>query len=185
MDDIRYSQIVAKARIIVDSIQRSKLELVKLALEVCDSIHGGAQKDVYTVKKFAEDIGFTVRTLQNWVTNYKRLEKKIPKKFRENVPEKTLFRAASKFNLNTTSKEALQIFKKEVSKSHEDNALTAYIKYAKSMDFFINKSVLLSELDRKDLELLKIHTENVAKGLELFLKKPTRNTQNVILRKRV
>lgn len=170
----KYNQLVAEGRRIVESMENNKLQLVRIALKVCDQIHGGAQKNVYTIKDFATDIGFSERTLSNWVGDYKRLEKKIPKELINKTNESALFRAARKFNLSTPPKKALEIFNKEVAKSKEDIALVSYVHYSKSMDFFINHSVLLDQIDQDELRKLQSHINNVNNKLNVYFasKKP-------------
>lgn len=47
-------------------------EVAKIALEVCDIRHGGRCGDsVYTISKFAEDIGCERKTVSGWVQTYR------------------------------------------------------------------------------------------------------------------
>lgn len=48
-----------------------RAQIAKLALDACDIRHGGHKGvDLYTIKKFAEDIGMSNKTLSTWVQIY-------------------------------------------------------------------------------------------------------------------
>jgi len=58
---------------IIRTTQCYQALLAYYALKVCEIKHGGYSKGVYTIKQYAEDIGMSAKTLQNWTLIYRRV----------------------------------------------------------------------------------------------------------------
>lgn len=71
-----YQQYVTEGRRLVQKIETYQLELSILATKVCEIRHGGISNNIYTMKRFAEDIGLHPKTLSNWVAIYRHVIKK-------------------------------------------------------------------------------------------------------------
>lgn len=74
----RYKQLVQEAKALLIKREMMKLEIAKMALEVCTIKHGGISKGFYTLQDFAKDIGIDRKKLSDWTLTYKIVVSKIP-----------------------------------------------------------------------------------------------------------
>jgi hypothetical protein len=66
----RWQKYVLAGQRLVASMQKDRLKLAELAIAACDIQHGGSKNrlsEIYTLKKYAEDIKISYKTLANWV----------------------------------------------------------------------------------------------------------------------
>lgn len=72
-----YESLVEHAQKLLEQIKVNRIEIAKIALQVCEISHGGISGDKYTLSKFADDIGMKRRTLSNWVELYRDIILKV------------------------------------------------------------------------------------------------------------
>jgi transposase-like protein len=187
MNEVKYRSLVLKARELLKARNQLKYEIAKIATEVCPKIHGGkVSANVYTVTRFAEDIGINPSTLHRWKREYDLVISKIGEKKAQRKPlEETLKRVDS----GTPKGEVSRIYKEECQRleSSENSALIDIIKRLRNIDFAINHSLVLKELDRPSLEASLVVVKSIAKGLQDFLdgESKTRASSRDIALKRV
>ncbi len=68
---MRYQDYVDHARKLLSQIESHQAQIAEIALKVCEIRHGGPSEGVYTLSRFADDIGLERRTLSNWVALYR------------------------------------------------------------------------------------------------------------------
>lgn len=182
---IEYERLVIEGKRLVEVFENGKIKLIELCLKVCEleGKHGGVRGGgVYTIKKFNDDIGFkNYETLRKWVQNYRKIVNKVPKEMIDMKRPEVLFRAAKDLNLKTPKEEVIKRYKQELIKTKEDHNLSQYLMYAKSMDFFISKSVILKALDQEELEKLRAHVNSTKNALDAHFNNS--KAKSVILRK--
>jgi transposase-like protein len=73
-----YDQYVKMGRDLVNQINSHQAQLAYYATKVCEIKHGGKTRStVYTIKKYAEDVGVHHKTLSEWVSVYRNVISKI------------------------------------------------------------------------------------------------------------
>tara|TARA_Y100000296_G_C5117628_1_gene228629 strand:- start:315 stop:902 length:588 start_codon:yes stop_codon:yes gene_type:complete len=77
MDQRRYDYLVNKGKGLVKKIEAYQVKIASYACEVCDIRHGGRSDGIYTLGKYADDIGIHRKTLQNWVQVYRNVVVKV------------------------------------------------------------------------------------------------------------
>lgn len=76
-----YLKIVKRCKFLVESIECYQLEIAYHAFNVCDIKHGGKSAGLYTITRFAKDIGLNKKTVSMWVNIYKNIILKLDKDF--------------------------------------------------------------------------------------------------------
>jgi hypothetical protein len=73
-----YDQYVKMGRELVNSINAYQAQIAYYATKVCEISHGGIKRStVYTLSKYAADIGVNRKTLSEWVSVYRNVIAKI------------------------------------------------------------------------------------------------------------
>lgn len=83
MSDNQYQKYVELGKQSLGYIKDYQMTISRYALAVCDIRHGGPSKNIYTIGKYAEDIGMNQKTLQNWIAIYRDVVKKLDKDEKE------------------------------------------------------------------------------------------------------
>lgn len=91
---------VNKIKDLEDKIHIYEVDIVKIALEVCDIKRGGCAHHLYTIRDFAKDIGMNSKTLQNWVSAYRNV---VPKLKSPDIITKKDWSSVRKTNRMTSS----------------------------------------------------------------------------------
>lgn len=78
---LSYGQCVTKAKDLLQNIKQTKYEVCLLTLRVCDIRVGGhtPNGDIYSIAKFAKDIGMKKHTLRKWLEEHRNVVEKLPK----------------------------------------------------------------------------------------------------------
>lgn len=92
MTEKEYKNYVILGKKELAQIEGHQKRICDYAMEVCTIRHGGKSPGIYTLKKYAEDIGMNPKTLQNWMQVYRNVIIKLED------PEKADFQKASKVN---------------------------------------------------------------------------------------
>lgn len=92
MNEKQYKEYVILGKKELQQIEGHQKRICKYAMEVITIRHGGISKGIYTIKKYADDIGMNPKTLQNWLQVYNNVIVKLEE------PEKADFQKASKVN---------------------------------------------------------------------------------------
>ena len=164
--DLKYKELVKKAKKLLKLRNELKYEIAKISLDVCDitpngkvGIHG------YTATQFAKDIGVNSNTLHRWRREYCLVVSKIgDKKPNRKAMEETL----KKVGKNTDSKDVKDIYQKEMSKlsSKEDYLLADIVKRLKNIDFSINHNLVLNKVNQEYLKDALIVVNKIKAGLD-------------------
>jgi hypothetical protein len=92
MKEAEYKNYVKLGKDLLGKIENYQIKICDYAMEVVTIRHGGYSKGVYTIKKYAEDIGLVPKTLQNWLQVYRNVIIKLED------PANADFKTASKVN---------------------------------------------------------------------------------------
>ncbi len=175
MNAKEYKNYVELGKAELAKIEGHQKRICAYAMEVVTIRHGGRSGDLYTIKRYAEDIGMNPKTLQNWLQVYRNVVMKLED------PEKADFQKASKVNNileeNRTIDNAVggtpktrTAYKKDVPK---EKVRSLYAQYEEGKPFegeFINIMQQLKSfknlLDKRDLNLIK--DEHLLHAMDLF-----------------
>jgi transposase-like protein len=136
--NLNYEQCVTLAKGFLENRKIARIEICLLALRVCDIQYGGHYKgsDIYSLKKFADDIGIKATTLRKWVEDFRNVSLKLPE-----IPSESMSKAvrevAKKVTNKTSKEEVVRLYREFTSMSQEDYSLLAQIKYCKAVRNFI------------------------------------------------
>lgn len=92
MNEKEYRNYVILGKKELNQIEGHQKRICSYAMEVITIRHGGYSKGIYTIKRYAEDIGMNPKTLQNWLQVYNNVIVKLED------PENADFNKASKVN---------------------------------------------------------------------------------------
>lgn len=94
MNEKDYQNYVVLGKAELKQIQGHQRKIAEYALKVCTIRHGGKSGDLYTLTRYADDLGVNRKTLQNWVQIYKNVILKLD----ADKKEKASWKAASSVN---------------------------------------------------------------------------------------
>lgn len=92
MNEKEYKNYVTLGKKELTSIEGYQKRICAYAMDVVTIRHGGISKNLYTIKKYADDIGMNPKTLQNWIQIYRNVVIKLED------PDNADFSKASKVN---------------------------------------------------------------------------------------
>lgn len=153
---LNYSECVKKGKFLIESLQSTKYEICLITSRVCDIRIGGHGKGkaIYSMKKFANDIGMSAETLRKWMGEHRNVVEKLPHKPKKE-DYKVIREVMKGVNNKTPQKKVVQLFDKFSKYSKEDHALLRLIKDAKGIRNFTS-DMALSKLIKSDLDLLEV-----------------------------
>jgi hypothetical protein len=168
----KYDKLVIQAKALVKEINDNKWKVAKLALEAVDIKTGGHLKEVYSISKFADDIGLHRKTLSNWITEYKTVVVHLPEESLSLLPLKGTLRGAitrtyqEASRTNQKDPEVIRdLFNKQFYRNQEDRELETFLRQMRNLEFFINKKIVLKKMDQQHLSELLFNCNKITNGL--------------------
>jgi len=168
---------VEQGQKIVESMGQDRLKVAELAIAACDIAHGGGNhwkkfEGVYTLNRFAKEIGVSYKTLHNWV----RIKRNVYDKLVEvgAKPDATtqwhvMSSVASRCKADEKPKEVLAKFEKwDVKKdfNHQRYLMQALRKF-RTFRFYVEKKSPDKKLfDAGDLAEMKDHIAVIGKWIK-------------------
>ena len=169
-----YNDCVVRGKELIETQKQTKYELCLLTIRVCTIQMGGhgPNKNIYSMKRFADDIGMKPNTLRKWMEEHRNVAAKLPQK--PKAKDYKIIREVMKsVTSKTPTKEVRKIYNTYKQYSNEDYLLLSQIKNAKAIRNYL-KEHDLNSLKKKDFNILKEIIENISGIL---------SKQKVILRK--
>ena len=171
-----WQRYVTEARGFVKSMNQNRMEIAKRAVAACDIQHGGGAhwsdfKDVFTLKKFAEEIGVSYKTLHGWCRVLTNVVQNIPD---GEYDEKSDYHAAVKTSNRVTKKtkreQVLKEFKKWKKRGTDEAALLQIHRRVKSGAYFIHHRAKLEALDAEMLHQLRNNCQSIVNDINKFFR---------------
>jgi hypothetical protein len=72
-----YQDYVELGRALLKEVRCHQVQIAYYATKVCTIRHGGRSGDLYTLVRYADDIGMKSRTLSDWVSIYRNVIQKL------------------------------------------------------------------------------------------------------------
>ena len=138
---------IARARELVKLRAVAKDKICEICANLCEYHGAGGRVPVgaYTTTQFAADIGINPATLRNWMTDYRKITSKIPKKLRK-PSDAGILRLISRdagFTNDTPARLVTDEYLKRISeRSGESYKLELFIKNSQDLLFFLQSHAL-------------------------------------------
>ena len=152
--NLKYDRLVERGIEILGNIKTAKYDICELTLKVCDIQYGGhhVTKDLYSIPKYAKDIGMSHHTLSKWLEEHRNVVKKL-----KNKPKPEDFKIIRQVmkevtNRNTVS-EVRMVYEKYESYTNNDMKLLSIIKNAKTVRNFLQDNKL-SSFKEEDINIM-------------------------------
>ncbi len=127
----------AKSREMVKSRKEIQMKIASLAMEVCEITHGGGRKDIYTIKRFAKEVGINQSTLSNWLSVKRMVFDKMPKNISAQATYAQLLDVARVIDSNATRQEVVKKYEENKSQDSGAKAVIYQTKHLRSLDYNI------------------------------------------------
>lgn len=149
---------VERAKNIVRSMAKDRMDIAKCAIEACDLVHGGGAhwskfEGVDTLKKFAEDVGISYKTLHNYVRTYRNVVLKVGDIYDE-TDYASLVRTSNKVNADTPVEEIKKTYIKEKSRKDASITLNTMVRKLRNVNFWF-QTTDISKFDKEDLKQMR------------------------------
>lgn len=173
--EARWLSYVERAKKFVKRMNRDRLDIAQLAIEACDIQLGGGNhwsgfKGVYTLKKFAEEVGITYKTLSNWVRVKRNVVDRLPEGYYDEESYFAANRVANETDRNTSPEEVKERFDKWKNKGTQGHQLLQLHRRVRSGAFFIHNRADMAELDVETLRELRDNCQSIANDINSFFK---------------
>lgn len=164
--------LVTELNLLKEKTESYQFQIAKFAVGVCTIRHGGRSEGIYTLKKYATDIGINHKTIQNWTATYRIYTGSIDAEANTLTPKEWM--AASRLN-NLLKKErahtnrqvgregSRHAYKQEVPKDKVENIYRQLLDNEKPFihEFFNMENSLkhnLNVLKTRDLSIIPDHS---------------------------
>lgn len=167
---------IRKARQHVQNYSKVRFVIADLALEACDSSHGGRKSDgVFSLARFAVAIELCRKTLYEWIAVKKYVVDKLPK----NIQEKTHLYNYEDFvavrrvvESDTPDKEVVRRFEEQMKRNPEEKKFSKYIKHLNSILYNVQRPMIMKDVPSHliDEVIEKANLIQILSGKELSLR---------------
>lgn len=151
----RWKSYVERAKKIHKRMMKDRLEIAKLAVEACDIKHGGGAhwknfQGIYTLNKFAHEVGINYKTLHTWVKVYRLVKSQLPASEWDENNWPAALRTASRVTSKTPRQEVRKTYREERLKNGEALSLVVITKrmttYATALLGFAARDLATADL---------------------------------------
>lgn len=172
--ELKWQSYVTRGQDIVSRIAKDRLLLAELAVEACEITHGGGShwsgfKGVYTLTRFAKEIGINYKTLHNWV----RLKQNVYDKLIQGGYEvdvikdwAAMTRVTEKCDKSMTPEQIHKKFKawRKAKVFNPERYFLAGVRKIKSLDYYLTTHNPSKDLfEEEDIKQLKAHAKSILK----------------------
>lgn len=172
--DVRWKRYVEQAKPYVMSMTKSRMAIAELAIAACTIQWGGGNhwknfKGVYTIKRFAAEIGINPKTLSNWVATNRNVVKKLPDGVYDPENFEAARRTANQVDRDTPPEQVSALYHKELNSSRDREYMVKGIKRLKTLHYYITTKAYLPTLEkecRKELDELHALCMGIVSKLE-------------------
>lgn len=154
MQDIEmlWEKNISEARSIIATTKNQQIKVATLALEVCEISRGGGRRDLYTITRFAKEIGVNKKTLSTWMSVKKLCVDKLPKNIVYNAKYSDLLRTSILLKNNSSNKEVLKAYEGVTGGSSIELIVKGYIRELRSLHYNFELKDAANLCDEKILQ---------------------------------
>lgn len=169
-DHSKWEENIALAREIVSTKKINQMRVATLALEVCEITWGGRANryadEMYTLKRFANEIGVNMKTLSGWVA----IKTKVYEKLSNNVQSKLSFSDCRRIldvvgYKKRTSESVEKIALKYISQDRFDFKIRHYCNNLRSLASNFKKGSAEVKCSKETLQEIKFYCTIILKKI--------------------
>lgn len=162
----KWEENIAEAKTIVSSKNFAQMEVARLCCEVCEINRGGPKyESVFTVVKFAKEVGITYKTLSLWVATYRNVFKKLDSELRARSSYTNCATISKKINSTATEAEVRSAMRKHLSTDCLDAKLMRYAASMRSLAHNFEQKDVASVAKTQVLEEILFYCELVINNI--------------------
>ncbi|MBK9392046.1 MAG: hypothetical protein IPN68_18355 [Bacteroidetes bacterium] len=167
-----WNSYVARARSLVKSMAKDRLEIGRIASEACEIVKGGGGhwsdfEGVNTLKKFAKDVGIHYKTLHRYVSIHKNIVLKVPDEKFEDLEFSVLNKICRQVNAKTSPEVVKKVVEKEKARDPRGVTLYTIIRNLKTARYYVT-SMDLKEVHSDDLAGLETVCDDILSAIKSF-----------------
>jgi hypothetical protein len=165
----RWQSYVDRAKKIYRQINKDRIEIATLAIKACEIKHGGGDhwknfEGVYTLRRFAEDIGISYKTLHNWVTAKLLIKDQVGDKW-DDKNWGAAQRTRNKVNKKTKVSRVIEIYENEKVRKGPGITFHTMIKRLSQARHYLLHRMDKEDLSPEDMDKM----ESICKDVLAFL----------------
>lgn len=170
----RWQEYVNRAKPFVKKLNYCRMEIARLAIEACDIHYGGGDHwknfdGVYTLKRFAQEIGIHYKTLNRWTKILRDVKAKVPPEIYQEHDFMAGQRTLGRITRKTPAKRVTEIYKQELERGSDAFYLNQFVRRVRTCKYFICEKANLGKLDQDQLDELRDLTNKISLHLDDFL----------------
>lgn len=157
---------IEKAKGLYDKRQEIQMTVAALAVSVCEISWGGRVKEgTYTLKRFAEEIPMTPKTLGNWVVVYKNVYAKLTEKQQRQTSYTVLLRLASLTKREDSADKVRKIADRYFTHDSFDIKIIKYLRELRSLHHNFLRQSAAYRCEKETLEEIFLYANGIVKIL--------------------
>lgn len=165
-----YEAAVRFARQFINHYEKVRWKICEAALNVCDTSYGGRKvKGIYSLAKFADDIGLDRKTLYQWIRVKIFVVDKLPAielKDQSKYNYTDLADVSEKVNKDCTKQEVLMVWRAQLAQPRESKKFIKYSKHLNALLYNAQRPLQLQLVDLNYIEEIISKCELIAKLLK-------------------
>lgn len=162
--DTKWQENVARAKEFCEQKKISQMRVAELALEVCEITWGGYHLEKkYTLKRFADEIGMSMKALSTWCAVRRMVYEKLPKDERDSVTFTKLHHIALRVTKDSTPEFVVEKFKEIAKMDSLENTMLRHLADVRSATYNFAVNDAASRLNIKTVEEFLFYAEKIRK----------------------
>ena len=158
--DKRWTRYVAEAKPYIIGMQKARMEVAKIAIAACDIQWGGGNhwkkfEGVFTLKRFAEEIGVNSKTLSEWCAVRRLVYDKLPEGVWVDRDYMAACRTRKKVSRTSSPEEVARHYTDEVGRDQMSYYFIRAVSRLKTTRHMIFKKANLDELDIEEVREMR------------------------------
>lgn len=149
-----WAKNVNEARAIMAAKSYSQMEIARLAVESCEITRGGAaqKSSLFTIKKFAKEVGVNVKTLSMWICILRNVYDKLDVDLRFSASYTTCMTASKTTSPDDSPERVRAKVRKLMSATSLDAKIGRYLGTLRSLSHNFESRDVAERVDKKILE---------------------------------
>lgn len=135
--EIKFNENVKEAKELYNARNKNQMKVAKLALEVCEIVHGGKANSMglFTLSRFAKESGVGAKSLSHWISVYKLVYEKADKELIHTCSFTVLQDVANTVKYDASAEQINKKIKKRISCSSIEVTVNRYLKDIRSIAY--------------------------------------------------
>lgn len=172
----RWTKYVAHAKTYVKGMNQGRMKIAELAIEACDIQWGGGNhwkkfEGVYTIKRFAAEIGVHSKTLSEWCAIKRLVKDKLPEGLFVENNYMAAQRTRQRIDRKTKPKKVAEVYQEELDREGPAYYFYQALKRLRTTRHLVTKRLDLSEVSKEEIAAMRDACREIDTVLTDFLDK--------------